>query len=177
MIAIDACCLSLLINPFGNAPTDPTTNLPVSDIADRYAHFLDQIAKQHNVLLIPAPALAEALIIAGPAGPAFVQMIAKSAYIKVGPFDELAAIELAHLTQAALASPTGKKGGSTQSWQKVKYDRQVIAIANVYGAGTIYSDDQGIQHFAKLAGISVVQTCEMPLPPKSATAPLFPDTP
>ena len=42
-----------------------------------------------------------------------------------------------------------KKDGSGEPWAKIKYDRQIVAIAKVIGASAIYSDDgesNGLQH-------------------------------
>jgi hypothetical protein len=48
----------------------------------------------------------------------------------VVPFDTLAAIELAVMTRNALAAGD-KRAGSKESWAKVKFDRQIAAIARV----------------------------------------------
>ncbi len=66
-----------------------------------------------------------------------------------------------------------KKDGSSSPWQKVKIDRQIIAIARVQGVQRIYSDDSGIVAFAEKVGISVVQTWTMPLPPEDPQHSLF----
>ena len=50
-------------------------------------------------------------------------------------------------------------------WQKVKFDRQIVAIAKVRGATEIYSDDQDIATFGADAGIPVCPVAEVPLPP------------
>ena len=53
-------------------------------------------------------------------------------------------------------------------WAKVKYDRQIIAIARVAQASAIYSDDKGIQALAKAADIQVIGLADLPLPPETA---------
>jgi hypothetical protein len=42
------------------------------------------------------------------------------------PFDQLSAIELAIITKDAI-DPGKKKGGSTEPWGKIKFDRQIVA--------------------------------------------------
>lgn len=69
----------------------------------------------------------------------------------------------------------GKKAGGNQAYQKVKFDRQIVAVARVHGAHTIYSDDQDLGRFAKNAGLKVVCTWDLPIPPSKA--PLFDDLP
>ncbi len=66
-----------------------------------------------------------------------------------------------------------KKDGSSSHWQKVKIDRQIIAIARVQGVRVIYSDDGGVAAFAGKIGIPVVQTWNMPLPPEDLQQNLF----
>jgi hypothetical protein len=66
-----------------------------------------------------------------------------------------------------------KKDGSIAPWQKVKIDRQIIAIARVRGVERIYSDDAGVASFAAKVGLPVVQTWTMPLPPENAQGNLF----
>ena len=66
-----------------------------------------------------------------------------------------------------------KRGGSSSAWQKVKIDRQIIAIARVRGVERIYSDDQGVATFGAQIGITVIPTWSMPLPPENAQSSLF----
>ncbi|PHY12973.1 hypothetical protein CSW58_08955 [Caulobacter sp. B11] len=87
-------------------------------------------------------------------------------------FDTLAAIEVAAMTREAIRAGD-KKAGSQAVWQKVKMDRQIIAIGRVMNVKTIYSDDTGVGTFAAMLGIPVVRTWEMPLPPQDAQAGLF----
>ena len=66
-----------------------------------------------------------------------------------------------------------KKDGSASSWQKVKIDRQIIAIARVRSVERIYSDDKGVAAFAAKIGLTVVPTWSMPLPPEDPQPGLF----
>ena len=72
------------------------------------------------------------------------------------------------MTRAAIASG-GKKGESSKaSWAKVKYDRQIVAIAKVAQATAIYSDDDDVKSIGKSVGIPVISFAELPLPPEAA---------
>lgn len=57
-----------------------------------------------------------------------------------------------------------KRSGSEAAWQKVKVDRQVIAVARVEGATNIYADDRDLAAFAKRLGMEVFSTWDLPLP-------------
>ena len=71
------------------------------------------------------------------------------------------------MTRTALESGK-KRGNSSATWAKVKYDRQIVAIAKVCGATTIYSDDGDIKSLAKSAKINVVGIADITLPPEKA---------
>jgi hypothetical protein len=72
------------------------------------------------------------------------------------------------MTRAAIASG-GKKGANSKaSWAKVKYDRQIVAIAKVAQATAIYSDDDDVKSIGKSVGIPVISFAELPLPPEAA---------
>lgn len=74
----------------------------------------------------------------------------------------------------ATAHATGdKKSGSSAPWQKVKIDRQIVAIALVEGVKTLYGDDGGVRKLAKAAGLNVISSWELPMPPKSQEPSLF----
>jgi hypothetical protein len=47
---------------------------------------------------------------------------------------------------------------------KIKFDRQIVAIAKVTGATVIYSDDKNLRNFATANNIATVKLAELPLP-------------
>jgi hypothetical protein len=85
--------------------------------------------------------------------------------IRIEPFDERAAIELADREIAAREKGNKKGSASTSEWQKVKFDRQVVAVALVHQASAIYSDDPDIAAHGKDCGIRVLALADLPLPP------------
>jgi len=60
-------------------------------------------------------------------------------------------------------------------WQKVKYDRQIVAISRAHNVHTIYSNDNDIRVIAEDIGIKVVPCWELALPPSGT--PLFDNLP
>ena len=97
------------------------------------------------------------------AGPAALQRIARSTAFRVATFDERAAIETAAMTQEAL-DDGDKRGGSQAPWQKVKIDRQLVAVARVHGVKTLYTDDRNMRGLAERLGLQVMDTYDMPDP-------------
>jgi hypothetical protein len=105
------------------------------------------------------------LVRAGTAGPEYLAQInARSAFRTVA-FDERAAVEVAAMTKKAIDAGD-KRGGADATWNKIKYDRQIVAIAKVEGATALYSDDSGVRAFANGVGLTVIGSWELPLPPE-----------
>jgi hypothetical protein len=50
------------------------------------------------------------------------------------------------------------------TWAKVKFDRQIVAIARVNAATTIYSDDEGVISFARVCGLTAIPVWALALP-------------
>ena len=162
---IDAAQLGYLVAGDSSAPLDPSTGQPVERARDRLEHLIAELDRQKDTLIVPTPALAEVLVLAGDAGPAFLDRISRSSRIRVADFDSRAAVEVAAMTRDALRDGD-KLGGSDAPWQKVKIDRQIIAIAKVNGSETIYSDDQNLAKFAERVGLRMVGLAALPLPPE-----------
>lgn len=164
MIAVESTTFALIVNPDAKPPVDPATGRPLTQARERVEHLIATLEREENPILVPTPVLAEVLVKAGDQGPMIVERIRRSARFKIADFDLRAAVELAAMTREALASGD-KSSGSSAAWQKVKLDRQIIAIARSNGCDTIYSDDAGVAKFADAVGLEVKRTWELPLPP------------
>lgn len=162
ILVVDSSALVLLINPAANPPDDPATNQPVTQAQERVEHFLSTLAAA-DTLIVPTPVLAEALVRAEDGAPGLLAALSDRARIRVKPFGEAAAVETALMTREAIQAGD-KRAGSKQAWQKVKVDRQVIAIARVERATSIYADDLGLVAYAKLLGMDVFSTWDLKLP-------------
>ena len=84
--------------------------------------------------------------------------------ILVRPFDEVAAIELAAHRSGRPDANTANEVVLASPWAKLRFDRQIVAIAKTNGAKRIYSDDEDVTKFATRIGIEVMHTWELPLP-------------
>jgi len=169
MVVFDATTLLYLFDPEAKAPTDPETGNPVIRVKERIAFLVSELERRKEKIIVPTPALSELLVRAGDAGPEYLEILGKSAAFKVVDFDQRAAVEVAAATREAIEAG-GKKGGSESSWAKIKFDRQIVAIARVERTSTIYSDDGDIVRFAKNAGVAVICVKDLPLPPEEAQA-------
>ena len=164
MKAIDSSFLTLLLVPDARVPDDPATNKPTERAHDRVEELVRSLTEDNEKILIPTPALSEFLVIAGKDGPQYLAELNNSSVFRIVDFDQRAAVEAAAMTAIAIAAG-GKRGGSESPWAKIKFDRQIVAIAKVNQADTIYSTDSDIERFGKQANLAVVNVHQLPPAP------------
>ena len=71
------------------------------------------------------------------------------------------------MTRVALKA--GDLRAGTQSTRaKLKFDRQIIAIARTQNQTTIHSDDEDIATLASPLGLEVIPVHALPVPPEAA---------
>jgi predicted nucleic acid-binding protein len=163
MALFDNTFLCLLFHPMAKPPCEEQNN-PISRCQERIDFLVSQLEEQHTKILIPTPALAELLVIAGPNYVQYLNDINGRACFKIVDYDQRAAIETAHRMAEAIKMGD-KKSGILSPHSKVKFDRQIVAIAKIENVKTIYSDDADIKSLADHVGIKVVRVEELPLPP------------
>src|ERR1700733_11387372 len=139
MVVFDNSIFCLTLHP------DALPRSGVTRVRDRVEYLVETLRDQKEVVIIPAPVLSEFLVFAGEAAPEYLLKIRESSMLRVEPFDERAAIEQADMEITA-RSKGNKRGSATGSeWQKVKFDRQIVAIAKAHGASKVYSDDPDVK--------------------------------
>ncbi len=163
MVVFDTSTLVLALDPKARPPTDPATNKPVEKCKERVEHLLANLNKSKTPILIPTPVLAEFLVKAGRNKQEYLDKFLGSRNFEVGVFDVRAAIELALLLDPDLQG--NKKLDDKTTKAKIKFDRQILAIAKARGADRIYTDDEKLAKCAQSNGIAAVMTWEIPLPP------------
>ncbi len=163
MVAIDNTFLSLMLHPRAKPPKDPATGKAVERIGDRIEKLQEDLDSESERIILPTPVLSEFLILAGREGPGYLEKLSGMKNILIKPFDQVAAIELAAVEVEGRLKE-GKRAGSTSPWAKLRFDRQIVAIAKTNGATRIYSDDEDVMKFARRLGIEVIRTWELPLP-------------
>ena len=134
---------------------------------ERIDHLIADLSLRKKVIGIPTPVVAEVLVHAGSAGAGYLAILDKSSAFRILPFDLMASVEAAEMAARAIAEGD-KKSGSAAPWQKVKIDRQIIAIALVGRATAIYTDDQNLSKQARLSGIKATSSWELPIPDEAA---------
>lgn len=167
MVVVDATILLLMLRPETPIPADPK-GVQIDRPVERIAAFVNSLQKSRTKIIIPAPALSEILVRAGAAASQeIVERLQKFSVFQIEPFDARAAIEVAAMTRDAIGRGR-KKENPDATWAKLKYDRQIVAIAKVVGATAIYSDDGDVRTIAAEANIPVIGIADLPLPAQSA---------
>jgi len=137
------------------------------DAADRVRFLIENLEHDKAKIIIPTPVLGEVLVHSGKDTDKFLETIRRSNRFDVAAFDQISAIESAELHRRFGTTPANLRGNSTR--QIIKIDRQIVAIAKVKGATTLYCDDETMAKFAETIGIKVIKLQELParpLPPQ-----------
>jgi predicted nucleic acid-binding protein len=158
MVVFDA---SILLFVF-----DENTPSSVSRAKERVDHLIDRLTTAGEKIIIPTPALSECLVHAGPAGSEYLAIISRQSCFRIASFDERAAVEAAVRTFQARQRGQRRGGNPEASKTKIKFDRQIAAIALVEGATAMYSDDGDVRGYAVEAGIEAYGLSDLPLPPE-----------
>ena len=174
MNIFDSSYLSIFLNANPPVPHD-RSGKSVRFFKERIEALVARLNASDEIIGVPAPALAEILVRAGAQRTLFVNILNDRYKFEIIPFGARAAIEAAELIDKIKEDTRGKR---VETWAKVKFDTQIIAIAKAESATTIYSDDVGIETSAKRVGIRVLRICDLPyLAPVVSTIPHRVETP
>jgi hypothetical protein len=133
--------LSILLNADAKIPQESATNLPLTFAKERASHLVSLLSKVRRKVILPAPACAELLAVIGPDARQYPDVVSQTRFFEIISFDNKCTIELAMLNRTVFFDNDRKK---TEPDQKIKFDRQIIAIYEVSGVSEIYSDDSGV---------------------------------
>jgi hypothetical protein len=155
----DSSYLIAFLHP-NPAPPKDRQDKPVTRFKERIEALIADLSAANDVIGIPTPALAETLVRSGPNRAQYMKILGDSYKFQLVSFDARAAIEAAELIAAVKT-----KKQPWETWAKVKFDIQIVAMAKVEGASVIYSDDRDIENYAKRFNIRVIRICDLALPP------------
>lgn len=161
VVLFDTSVLLLAIHPTALPPVDPATGAPLTHAKQRVDYLIAKLSKARAKVIVPTPTLSEVLVHAGAAANDYVAALQQNPF-QIASFGTRAAIECAD----SVRTYGLKTKGSTRA--KVKFDRQIVAIAKAEGVDTIYSDDVDIYKYGKQAGITVIRSYELERDPATA---------
>ena len=159
--AFDNTMLSILLNPDGAVPLDENKK-PVELARERAESIIHGLEKARRKIILPTPACAELLTAIGPDAQQYINIIGRSRLFDVASFDARCAAELALLNRDTFRA--GDLRDKAEPYQKVKVDRQIIAICRVNNVTDLYTDDKSLGHRARLCGITPISIAEVPIP-------------
>jgi predicted nucleic acid-binding protein len=169
MVVFDTPVLLLVLDPNAKPPNDPATRQPLDKAAERIEYLIENLTADKEKIVIPTPVLSEVLVHAGEAMQPYLDTMNGQAAFRIAPFDQKAAIEAALSMSDAI-----KRGGHRvdaanpdAAKTKIKFDRQIVAIAKAEGAHAVYSDDADVHGYAKHAGLDAYRTADLDVPPEN----------
>lgn len=163
MVIFDANYLVHLLHPDPGEVIDPETQRPVERVRDKIECLVEDLGKAQVKIVIPTPVLSEIFALDPDGANHYQSLLTDSSRFEFAPFDVMAAIEAGIQTNRAIGAGD-KRGGTGDTWAKVKFDRQIVAIAKTRQINRIYSNDHGVRAHAALAGIEVIPVWRLPLP-------------
>jgi predicted nucleic acid-binding protein len=158
MVVVDTATLLFILQPDASAPLGDDGQ-PIPKCRERVELLLRNLSEAGVRVVVPTPVLAELLVSVGPGKVQLLGEINQSAAVA---FDQIAAVECACLNDPTL----GKRLGPKDTKAKVKFDRQILAIAKVAGAHTLYTDDKTLIARATANGLNTVRMQDLSLPPE-----------
>jgi len=161
MVVVDTATLLFILQPDARAPLGDDGE-PISKCRERVELLLMNLSEAGVRVVVPTPVLAELMVSVGPGKVQLLGEINQSAAFHVAAFDQIAAVECACLIDPALQ----KKLAPKETKAKVKFDRQILAIAKVAGAHTLYTDDKRLIARAAANGLKTIRMQDLPLPPE-----------
>lgn len=168
MVVIDATMLMLIFRPDVPARVTDSKGRPIDHVHERVAHLVKTLEGTKSRIIIPTPVLSEILVrVSAQDTQRILDEIHRAVVFRIEPFETRAAIEVAAMTRTALAGGN-KRGASEAPWAKVKFDRQIVAIARVAQVSMIYTDDENLAATATAVNIPVSGLADLALPPETA---------
>ncbi len=164
IVCLDATALMCLLDTRVDEFPSPDGSI-VNRMQQRMDYLIATIDEVKGSVIVPTPALAELLVKAGTQRAAMLRALEGRRAIRVVPFDKMAAVHCANLDAQAI-SEGDKRDGVRSSWQKVKIDRQIVAIAQVSRCERIITGDPDVEKIAGRAAIDTTFVWELDLPPE-----------
>ena len=166
MIIFDSNFVLTLLRQIKNGPTDKTTGRPLEFHTERVQGYFQALDTKKEVIGIPAPVIAELGIKGTATVHELVALLSKSARFRFLPFDAMAAIECAAIAREAVQSGNKRAGAADPeiNWNKLKFDRQILAIAIVNRATTVCTWDENLMRLCKDHAIGTVSIFDLAVP-------------
>jgi predicted nucleic acid-binding protein len=164
----DAGFLYILFDDKAKVPRDKFGTPFVDRAQDRIDFLVQTMSSRRDKIIIPTPALAEFLLLANDRYSDYLTIIRRKSVFEIAGFDDPETVELVEHWRKHGDSKR-LKPGTPETWAKLKYDRQILAIAATRRVECIYSTDSDLKRFADQLGKPCFNLGDLPLPPPSQT--------
>jgi predicted nucleic acid-binding protein len=160
----DAGFIYILFDDRARVPRDAKGKPVVDRAQDRIDFLVQTISDRRDKIILPSPALTEFMLLAVDRYRDYLAIIRRKAVFEIAGYDEPEAIEV---VEHWLKFGEGKKlkPGTAETWAKLKYDRQIAAIAKTRRVECIYSTDSDLEKYADELNIKFCNLIHLPLPP------------
>ena len=128
-VAVDASFLGALL--------DPTIR------NESISNLVKKLSAENVKIIVPTPSLAQVLTRSPDSAQEWMQVLNGNSCFQVRPFDDKASFELVQVLGES----------ATNLRDILRFDRQIVAIAKVYGVSVLYADDEQVTQFAEECGI------------------------
>lgn len=163
MVVFDTSVLAIAFDKDASVPIDPETGASLEKCKERIDFLIKTLSRSKSRILIPTPVLSEYLIQGGTDKDKRLQEFYTSKVFSIAPFDQRAAVECAMLHDPDLNGK--RKLSENETKAKLKFDRQIIAIAKTNRVSVLYTGDKGLAYRASENAINVMLTWKLALPP------------
>jgi predicted nucleic acid-binding protein len=169
IVLFDAGFLHILFDDKARIPHDKSGN-PVVDRAQERIDFLVQtMSQRRDKIIVPTPALAEFMLLAVDRWNEYLTIIRRKTVFEIVGFNDPEAVELVEHWKKHGDSKRLKQD-KPETWAKLKYDRQILAIAVTHRVECIYSTDGDLKRFAVQIKRDCLNLSDLPLPAPTQTA-------
>lgn len=133
---------------------------PEEDYRPRLKQLVLQLDRETARIIIPTPVLAEVFVKKPERMGSFLRTLQRSSRFSFGEFGTAAAAAAADLIRRHWPSPKARQ--VEWSRHRLKFDLQIIAIAQVANAACIYTNDKELADLAQAERISAIRFQDLP---------------
>jgi predicted nucleic acid-binding protein len=171
----DAGFIHILFDDRARVPRDSKGKPVIEQVQARIDFLVQTISERKDKIILPTPALTEFMLLAADRYRDYLTIIKRKAVFEIAGFDDPEAIELVE-HWAKFGDGKKLKARTAETWAKLKYDRQIAAIAVTRRVEIIYSTDSDLEKYAKQLNIKYCGLADLPAPPTQQTSLPFEET-
>jgi predicted nucleic acid-binding protein len=144
------------------AATEPELVPKEKDDRAKFQLLLRSLDEQKTHIIIPTPVLAEVLMKRFSERARLIQALRRSPRITLAEFGAAAAAVSAELMARKWPKPSDRS--AEWSRHRLKFDLQIVAIAQVNNAAVVYTTDKQLAAHCRTEGMAALGFADLPMP-------------